>query len=75
MPKDNGKLRSGKTPPAKYLFASDEEIANRNGTGYDRRPSAHAPSFKQIGPQMTGKDANDPTTDTASGNLKFGSLD
>lgn len=44
----------------KYLFGTDAEIANRVATGYVTNPAGVPPSFTQIRPGPTGKDANDP---------------
>lgn len=56
----------------KYLFGSDEEVANREADGDN--PGLHPPPrFQQIVAADTGKDMNNPSGPTHSGHMKFSS--
>lgn len=70
-PNPFGKAGQAKSPDPTYMFGTPEEIANRTDTGYDRKPQDHAPSFRQIGPDNTGKNANNAGRMLRSGNFKF----
>lgn len=58
-----------------HLFGSEGEIKGRINTGYEpgRIPQHNAPEFRQIGPDGSGGDLNDPSMDHREGNLKFAS--
>lgn len=57
----------------RYLFGTEEEILNRNATGYVTAPPDAAPSFVQIRPGPTDRNANEPRPEQRSGPSKFGS--
>ena len=64
-----------KTPDPRYLFGTDEEVRNRNATGYTLTgtpPEATPPAFKQIVAGPTSKDLNAPGPTSRQGNSKFG---
>jgi hypothetical protein len=74
-PKSLGNFGSTKTPPDYTLFGDAEEIANRVATGYrlgGTTPENAVPSFQQIRPGPTGKDANRPDPADFRGDSKFG---
>ena len=59
-----------------YLFGEPEEIDNRVATGYKAssgtNPAQAPPSFVQIRPGPSGKNANEPSPKNYNGNFKFG---
>jgi hypothetical protein len=59
-PNKYGAFSTMRSIPDRYLFGTEAEIADRIATGYVTNPSEAAPSFTQIRPGPTGKDANDP---------------
>jgi hypothetical protein len=59
-PDKYGAFSTMRAIPEKYLFGTDEEIGNRVATGYVTNPAGTPPSFAQIRPGPTGKDANTP---------------
>ena len=65
-----GGLRS---PDPKYLFGTEEEIFNREATGYKTPPGTVPPAFKQIVAGPTSKNLNQPGPVSRQGNSKFGS--
>lgn len=71
-----GQYGSRKEPDPRYLFGTDQEVMNRNATGYTLSgtpPENSAPSFKQIAAGPTSKDLNAPGPTSRQGNSKFGS--
>jgi len=60
----------------RYLFGEPEEIDNRVATGYKAsggtNPAAAPPSFQQIRPGPSGKNANEPAPKNYVGNFKYG---
>ena len=76
VPNGLGQYGARKDPDGRYLFGTDEEIANRNATGYTLNgtpPESMPPSFKQIVAGPTSKDLNAPGVTSRQGNSKFGS--
>src|SRR5215471_20432371 len=76
VPNGLGQYGFRKEPDSRYLFGTDEEIRNRNATGYTlggTPPENSAPSFKQIVAGPTSKDLNKPGPTSRQGNSKFGS--
>lgn len=67
-----GAFGTAGAPDDKYLFGTDAEIDNRVATGYVTNPAGAAPSFEQIRPGPTGKNANEPGPTNYSGNFKYG---
>ena len=59
----------------KYVFGTDAEVENRMNTGYNNNPGTipqnNAPSFKQIGPEASGRSANEPNIESREGSMKF----
>jgi hypothetical protein len=58
----------------KYLFGTDQEVANRVSTGYpaDRNPTHRAPAFVQIPPvAASGRVLNDVEFAHRAGDIKF----
>jgi len=75
VPNGLGQYGARKDPDQRYLFGTDDEIANRNATGYTlggTPPETAAPSFKQIQAGPTSKDLNSPGKTSRQGNSKFG---
>jgi hypothetical protein len=68
-----GKSRSISKDP-KFLFASEEEKANRILPGGAPDQADEGPTFKQIEAASTGKNLANPEVASKSGNLKFGSV-
>ena len=76
VPNGLGQYGARKDPNQIYLFGTDEEIRNRNATGYTLSgtpPENSAPAFKQIVAGPTSKDLNAPGPTSRQGNSKFGS--
>ena len=77
VPYGLGQYGARKDPDKIYLFGTDEEVMNRNATGYNvsgTPPEERAPAFKQIVAGPTSKDLNKPGAITSrQGNSKFGS--
>lgn len=72
-----GAFGTTKVPPDYTLFGDPAEIDNRVATGYKvggTAPENAAPSFSQIRPGPTGKDANRPEPADFRGDTKFGSV-
>lgn len=72
-----GAFGTTKLPPEYTLFGDPAEIDNRVATGYrltGTAPENAAPSFQQIRPGPTGKDANRPDPADMRGDTKFGSV-
>lgn len=72
-----GVFGTTKSPPDYTLFGSPEEIDDRVATGYrltGTPPENAAPSFQQIRPGPTDKDANRPSPTDYRGDTKFGSV-
>jgi len=71
-----GIFGSTKEPPEYTLFGDYGEIENRVATGYRLNgtpPENAAPSFQQIRPGPTARDANRPEPADFRGDTKFGS--
>src|SRR5215472_7609096 len=70
-----GQYGAMKEKEERYLFGTDDEIRNRNATGYNfggTPPENSPPSFKQIVAGPTSKDLNKPGPTSKQGNSKFG---
>jgi hypothetical protein len=70
-----GSFGNSKTLDDRYLFGTQSEINDREATGYNlggTPPETAVPSFQQIRPGPTGKDANDPSPVHYSGDNKYG---
>lgn len=71
-----GVFGSTKEPPGYTLFGDYDEIQNRVATGYRLNgtpPENAVPSFQQIRPGPTSKDANRPEPADFRGDTKYGS--
>lgn len=76
VPQGLGEYGALRSPDKIYLFGTDEEVMNRNATGYNvsgTPPENRAPAFKQIRPGPTAKDLNKPTAVSYKGDQKYGS--
>ena len=61
-----------RVPDPKYLFGTQEEIDDREATGYVTSPAMVPPAFKQIVAGPTSKDLNSPGPVSRQGSSKFG---
>jgi len=75
VPNGLGQYGALQKDPDIYLFGTDDEIRNRNATGYTlggTPPENSPPAFKQIVAGPTAKDLNKPGPTSRQGNSKFG---
>jgi len=75
VPFSYGQYGPRKDPDPIYLFGTDEEIKDREATGYRLHgtpPEVSPPAFKQIVAGPTSKDLNKPGPTSRQGNSKFG---
>ena len=74
MPKSSKTPGLGRRmPPSEVLFGTPEEVTARDTNNYPSDPKDNAPSFKQIGPSLSGGSANklDRGAKHVGGNFKF----
>src|SRR5262249_61351714 len=70
-----GQYGAMKEKEERYLFGTDDEIRNRNATGYNfggTPPENAAPNFKQIVAGPTSKDLHKPGPTSRQGQRKVG---
>lgn len=74
MPKSSKTPGLGRRmPPAEVQFGTAEEVTARDTNNYPSDPKDNAPSFKQIGPSLSGGRADklDRGAQRRGGNFKF----
>jgi hypothetical protein len=75
VPFNLGQYGPLKSPDPRYLFGTEEEINDREATGYilsGTPPETRPPAFSQIVAGPTSKDLNAPGPVSRQGNSKFG---